>query len=147
MNIGFNQLNVITVGDKDPGSGLCYCLTLSFMALIFPSFFMCCNWWKRIVYPKYRVSAELYRAVGQFVRNNARCTTVKLTVCDNQFNSEKVHILRDGLMGTQIQSLTVVNMAKPINCEGDEVDNFRINVRPLKEMSFTTAFIWDEQAA
>ena len=38
-------------------------------------------------------------------------------------------------------------MAKPINCEGDEVDNFRINVRPLKEMSFTTAFIWDEQAA
>ena len=38
-------------------------------------------------------------------------------------------------------------MAKPINCEGDEVDNFVMNVQPLKEMPFTTAFIWDEQAA
>ena len=50
-------------------------------------------------------------------------------------------------MGTQIQSLTVINMAKEINYDGDEVDNFRINVRPLKEMPFATSFIWDEQAA
>ena len=147
MNTGVNQLNVITVGDKDPGNGVCYCLTFIFACLIFPLFFMCCNWWKKIVYPKYHVSAEFYRAVGQFVRNNATCTTVKLTVCDNQFNNEKVHILRDGLMGTQIQSLTVVNMAKAINYDGDEVDNFTMNVQPLKEMPFATAFIWDEQAA
>ena len=76
---------------------------------------MCCNWWKKIVYPKYCISSEFYRAVGQFVRNNATCTTVKLTICDSQFNGEKVNILRDGLMGSSIQNLTVVNMAKAIN--------------------------------
>ena len=83
MNTGVNQLNIISVGEKDPGNSLCYSLTVFFTCLILPLFFMCCNWWKRIVYPKYCISAEFYRAVGQFVRNNAACTTVKLTVCDN----------------------------------------------------------------
>ena len=75
---------------------------------------------------------------------NVGCTTVKLTVCDNSFNSEKVHLLRDGLMGSQVQSFTLVNMSKAIDYTG-EIDNFTINVSPLKELPFTTVFIWDEQ--
>ena len=146
-NTGVSQLNVISVGEKNSGSPVCSCLTILFLCLIFPIFFVCCNWWKKIVFPKYNLNAELYRAVGQFVRNNITCTIVRLIVCDSQFNSEKVHLLRDVLMGTQIQSLTVVNIAKAINYDDNEVDNFTNNVQPIKELPFKTAFVWDEQAA
>ena len=84
---GVIQLNAITVGEKVEGSALCYCLTFMFMCLIFPVFFIFCTWWHKIVYPKYQVTPDFYRAVSQFIKSNNNCTTVKLAVCDNAFNS------------------------------------------------------------
>lgn len=49
------QLNLLIVGGKTKTSNQC-CYTMTVMAgscLIIPLFFMCCGWWKRIVYPAY----------------------------------------------------------------------------------------------
>jgi hypothetical protein len=46
-------------------------------------------------------------------------------------------------MGSQVTSFTLVNMAKGINFKDDEADNFGMNIQPLKELPFTTVFIWN----
>ena len=59
--IPIHTVDITVVGNTaETGNSACYCLTCLFVCLIFPIFFMCCDWWKRIVYPKYEVNPETY---------------------------------------------------------------------------------------
>ena len=87
-------------------------------ALRFPAFslfFLCCEWWKKVVYSKYHISPDFYEAVGKFLKNNPNIRRVRLTVCDNRFNIQKARLLRDGLAETNIVSLRVTNVAHPFD--------------------------------
>ena len=55
---GVTQLNITAVGTKtQERNTLCQCLTMMCgVFLIFPLFFTCCMWWKKLVYPKYEVA-------------------------------------------------------------------------------------------
>ena len=93
---------------------------------------MCCDWWQQIVYPFYNVSTDLYRALGIFLRRVPSCHTVRLNVCDNNFNAEKGQLLYEALMGSQVRSFTMVNLATHVNWLEGEADNFGINVGRVK---------------
>lgn len=50
-----NEVYITAVGNKTVASdSCCFLLTIIFgMFLIFPIFFMCCGWWKKMIFPKY----------------------------------------------------------------------------------------------
>ena len=60
--------------------------------IIIPLFFMCCGWWKKIVYPAYEVSNNTYQAL-QKVLCSPNIVSVSLNVNDNRFNAQKASIL------------------------------------------------------
>jgi hypothetical protein len=64
------QANITVVGTKtSTGSDMCFCVTILLASfIIFPLFFMCCMWWKKIVFPKYEMNGDFYRALGNFLR-------------------------------------------------------------------------------
>ena len=55
MPTTFNQVDITVVGTKVSAyNSCCYMLTVCLGAfLIFPLCFMCCDWWNKLVYPKY----------------------------------------------------------------------------------------------
>jgi hypothetical protein len=90
MNNGIpiSMANITIVGNKvKSGSSLCFCLTSLFSCLIFPIFFMCCLWWKKIVFPAYEINEYTYRNLAKIVNMNSGVISLNLTVVDNAFNA------------------------------------------------------------
>lgn len=89
-----SQLNITAVGAKTrAGNTCCLVLTMIFGCLIFPLCFMCCAWWKKIVYPIYEINIEFYRSIGRFLRQNPQCNNITLTVADSGFDRNKARAL------------------------------------------------------
>ena len=55
---GVTHLNVTTVGPKTQQSsfGVLFATLLLGTCLIFPLFFMCCMWWRKLITPLYEVN-------------------------------------------------------------------------------------------
>lgn len=56
------QINFTITGQKVQAKGdFCYCFTiLAGSFLILPLLFMCCQWWKNIVHPKFALDFKTY---------------------------------------------------------------------------------------
>jgi hypothetical protein len=55
MPTSFAKVDITVVGNKMSPYD-CFCYTITYLlgaCLIFPLCFMCCMWWKKMVYPKY----------------------------------------------------------------------------------------------
>lgn len=78
--------------------------------IIFPLFFLCCNWWKRTTQPLYDVP---YFAYGVLERLLTRSNIVHLRfqVYDNFFDDSKVQVLYDIISKSPIKSFHFANMA------------------------------------
>lgn len=59
---------------------------------LFPLFFICCDWWKKIVNKIYLVENSGYEGIAQLIINS-RAEDVYLMVQDNLFSSSKAEIL------------------------------------------------------
>lgn len=83
------QANITLVGNKTkPGDMCCFMITIMFAScLIFPLCFMCCTWWKKIVYPMYELTAQAYNSLGNFLLRHPTINNLNLTVVDNGFNA------------------------------------------------------------
>lgn len=79
---------------------------------------MCCMWWKKIVYPKYQINPETYRALARFVRQASDLKTLNLTVVDNSFGPEKASIIYDILSTSLLTIFSFKNMA--LDCDYDD---------------------------
>lgn len=64
------EANITVVGNKTENGNQCCLISTIFLGgcLIFPLFFMCCSWWKKIVSCKYDLNIEFYRLLGDFLR-------------------------------------------------------------------------------
>ena len=136
------KLNV--TGSKMSTTNVC-CMFLTIMLgawLIIPFFFMCCSWWKKIVYPKYEINIEFYRAIGRFLRTCTTCVSLSLTVYDNSFDQSKARVLYQSLEGTQLTSFTFVNNAIACDYNNDEVSNFEESMRPIKSLPINSSIQW-----
>lgn len=89
MQVPLNEGSFFIVGNKtNQANDCCYILTILFaICLIFPFFFMCCDWWKKMVYQLYEVNVETYRSIANFLNYAPSVTKVTLEVVDNAFNS------------------------------------------------------------
>ena len=105
---------------------------------------MCCMWWKKIVNAHYEVNIDTYQVLANFINYTPSVTTITFEVIDNAFNTEKANVLHMALQGKNLTSFTFVNTAMPINYQNDEFDNFQLNVAPMKDLPFTTNFLWDD---
>ena len=146
---GVTHLNLTTVGQKTQQRNACVQFLTCFFGIffIFPLFFTCCMWWKKIVYPKYEVNEEFYRAFVRFCRRSNFCTTINLTVADNAFNAEKANILYEGLSSSTATTFNFINMALACNHRQNEADNFLTNVAPLKDLTrITTSLTWGDMS-
>lgn len=110
------QANITLVGTKSKAvNNWCHVLTImSGLILIFPLFFMCCMWWKKIVYPTYDLTMDAYQSLANFLARAQNVTSLNLTVVDNSFGSQKARILHDILTRSRIKGFTFNNRA--LNC-------------------------------
>lgn len=112
----------------------CYFATLVFgVCFIFPLFFLCCQCWKRMVYPAYEVSKEAYLMLIKLVQNT-QLQVLTLTVYDNAFNKEKCEILFEMIRKSTLKSFNFYNKAVGFDYQSNEKESFRENMMPIKEM-------------
>lgn len=140
------QANITVIGNKTKTGNTC-CIVSTMMAgffCIFPLFFMCCMWWKKIASALYELTPEAYHDIGVFLERNPTVTNLTLTVADNNFNAEKARILYESLSKSRLTGFTFVNMALACNNEGNEADDFPANVAPLKSLTISTSLKWGD---
>ena len=66
---------------------------------------------------------------------------------DNTFNAEKARILFEILNRGQITGFNFVNMALEINGQFNELDDFAINMAPIKALPIGTSLTWGSTIA
>ncbi len=146
VNLSTQQINIMLVGNKTKSSNpMCIFSTICFgMCCIFPLCFMCCNWWKKAVYPIYELSLQAYREVASFLERNPTANNLNLIVVDNAFNYEKASVLYDTLSRGQIRTISFTNKALACNGELNELDSFRNNMLPIKSLGIESSLIWGD---
>jgi hypothetical protein len=87
------------------------CTTIWGSILIFPLFFMCCDWWKRIAYPSYNIPETTYQSL-QYLFQAPNLQTLTMTVIDNRLNTAKAQMLYDLLSRSRLKGFTLVNSAQ-----------------------------------
>jgi hypothetical protein len=107
------QASITLVGNKTkPSNTCCFSVTILLGAFfIIPLCFMCCMWWKKIVYPTYEVSIEAYQALADLIQRLPNLSQLNLTVVDSAFNAEKARMLHEALSRTRITGLNFTNRA------------------------------------
>lgn len=117
QNTPVQQISITLIGNKVQASNnCCYMITLlcgSFILL--PLLFMCCMWWKKIVYPLYELTPAAYQSVIDLIRIFPSATNLTLSVTDNAFGAEKTRMLCDALRNSRITTFSFTNRALACN--------------------------------
>lgn len=140
------QANITLVGTKTkPGNTCCYVLTVIFGSLlIFPLCFLCCIWWRKIVFPTYELSQDAYQAFGNFLSRAQNITNLSFSVVYNAFGSQKAKILHEAVARSRLKAFTFVN--RSLNCNGqyNQADDFKTNMAGIKSLSISTNIRWGD---
>ena len=125
----------------------CVFWTFMFACLIFPIFFICCSWWRRIAHATYVAPFSSYQALQHvFALPNMKNLTLMIT--DNGFGSEKIDWLYDMVSKSELQSFTLVNLAGMYNnSSDDEYSNFKERMQKFKSLKVLTDIRWHEESA
>lgn len=110
--------------------------------LIFPLFFMCCDWWVKCVSPAFSIAPSAYISLNRLFQSpNLRAIT--LTVVDNTFDANKARILYDLISKTKINAFTFLNKAGNYNFYDNEYSNFVKHMKPIKQLpNLLSSIIW-----
>lgn len=113
----------------------CYLTTLitgSF--IIIPLFFMCCGWWKKIVFPAFEINFNVYESLAQVIKSAPNLKSMSITVIDNCFDTAKSKCLYDAISMSRLNGLSFINLATQVNYNSNEYNNFADNMRPIKAL-------------
>lgn len=100
---------------------------------LFPLFFICCDWWKKIVNKLYSVEMQGYEAVAQIIVNS-RAEDAYLMVQDNLFNESKARVLIKALERSGVRNFVFNNVAVGFNAEANNFSDFDTYIRPIKSL-------------
>lgn len=83
----FRSLRINITGTMVKTNNMCcFWNTIIFGSIfLFPLFFICCDWWKRIVNKIFAVEMQGYEAIAEILRNS-RAEDVYVMVQDNLFD-------------------------------------------------------------
>lgn len=97
----------------------CYICTIIWAGiLIFPIFFLCCDWWQKFVYPAFDIPIATYYSL-QRIFSSYSLQTMTLTVVDNRFGADKCQAIYDMLSRSQIKGFTFMNNTGRYDYESD----------------------------
>ena len=85
--------------------------------VIFPLFFMCCDWWKKCTYAAYEIPERTYSSLSRLLRGSS-IRNVTLNVTDNTFDGQKANTLYEIISSSQLNGFTFRNMAGPYDFNG-----------------------------
>jgi hypothetical protein len=91
--------------------------------LIFPLFFMCCDWWMSLTYPAFDVPENTYRALAQLIIGTPLQSLV-ISVTDNRLTKQKCQILYELLSRSHLKGFTFINQAMNFDFEHNEYSGF-----------------------
>ena len=102
--------NITLIGTQVQGMGTCcfVCTIIWGSILIIPLFFMCCDWWQRMVYPAYDVPLVGYTCINSLFRFRA-VQHLSLSVIDNTFDATKAGALYSVIQNSGLRSFSFVN--------------------------------------
>lgn len=95
------------------------CIILWASLLIFPLFFLCCEWYKRLTEPGFSVNIKAYEAIRTLFMNAPNLKIVNLVIYDNAFGKEKYNLLGDIISMSRIKAFTIRNAVLPFGLVGD----------------------------
>ena len=84
------------------------------LCFIFPLFAMCCDSWKRAVYPQYELPMRVYQKM-QFLFECRNVKEIHLVVYDNYFGAEKGQLLHEMLYKSPTKVFVLENSAEPVD--------------------------------
>ena len=99
--------------------------------VIFPLFFVCCDWWKNCVYPAHDIDFSVYSALARLFKSPS-LRNVSLTVIDSTFENTKSSILYQMVSESRISGFTFINQAGDWNFLKNEYSDFTRNMKPIK---------------
>ena len=108
---------------------------------LFPLFFICCDWWKKIINKLYSVEMSGYEGAAQLILNS-RADDVYLMVQDNLFNESKAQVLIKALERSAVRNFVFNNVAVGFNSDGYNFSDFDIYMRPIKSLGMRSDISW-----
>lgn len=139
----YTSLRINVSGTLTKGNDVC-CLWATIIVgsiLLFPLFFICCDWWKRRINKNFKVEDEGYEAIINLVHNSS-VDEFYLMVQDNTFNKMKAEALCDALSRSKIKNFSFTNMALGFDCEGSNFSDFDQYMRPFKSLPMRSDISW-----
>ena len=82
--------------------------------ILFPLFFICCNWWKKCVGGISDVPLAIYQKLERIVRG-PNMKNLTLIVNDNYFGAEKANVLYNVLSSSGLKGFTFINNAQALD--------------------------------
>ena len=116
--IPIHTVQLFIVGNQtSEGNKFIACATVCLgMCLIFPYFFTCCSWYKKLTEPLYEISNQTYQRLIEFLDSMPRTVTnVNIQIVDNGFNAEKAALFYNFLSRRQLTGFTFTNNAVACN--------------------------------
>ena len=111
---------------------MCTMIWASF--LIFPFFFMCCDWWKKCTYAIYDIPESIYQSLDNLTRGGS-IKNLTLKVVDNCFTAQKASILYNIIERSSLKGFTFINSAQAFDFNQNEYSHFEANMMPIKTLS------------
>jgi hypothetical protein len=139
----YRSLRINVSGTMVKNNSLCcYWNTIIWGSIfLFPLFFICCDWWKRIVNRIFEVNVEGYEGVARMILNS-RAEDVYIMVQDNLFNAVKAQILIRALERSAVRNLVFTNLAVGFNAEGHNYSDFEVYMKQIKGMHMKSDISW-----
>jgi hypothetical protein len=122
----------------------CFLCTLFWGALLlFPLCCLCCNWWKKCVFPLYEVPSSLYLNLRRLL-TGIHIRKASLVVLDNGLDSRKADILYNILASSTLRGFTLRNRALNCDYRAKEYSTFQENMLPIRNLPYlVTDISWD----
>ena len=108
---------------KPPNYMSIFCTIFWASIILFPFFFLCCQWWRRCSLALYEVPAATYAKLQKII-GAPNLNTLSLNVNDNGFGAEKAGILFGSVSQSTLRGFSLTNMATNVGIQGDEPDIF-----------------------
>lgn len=79
--------------------------------ILLPFFFLCCDWWKKMVFPAFEVNYNVYESIARIIQTASNLKSVVMTVLDNCFDGAKAEWLYNAIYTSKLNGFSFINMA------------------------------------
>lgn len=139
------RINITGSQIKNVDSCCFYTTIVAGGIVVFPLFFLCCDWWKRKVNKLYNVDNQGYDALTELIRK-CQAYELYLMVEDNFFNRSKAEVIIESLQGSSVRNFVFSNVAGGFDADNRNYSSFTQYMRPIKSSLIRSDVSWGSKA-